>query len=205
MKRKIITILTTVMLCMTLGACGSREIDWGPETPEILPSTNGIVTYVTPEQTEIINISFDQCNTVSVISGTEIRVLHNGQYKDITLYGILVPEQYENEVMDYLNASLPETVYIDYINEETGSAYVWITNDVAMISGCVNYQMCYKGYAVTNPAQELEDTVAYEKAVDWACDTQSGLWIYEDIRNISVPESSVSDNGISKNSVSEGN
>lgn len=203
MKKRLAAVLTATILCLTLGACGSREIDWGPDTPEVLPSTDEVVTYVTPERPEVYDLSLISCSTASVTNGNMIKVMVNGQYRDITLYGIAVPDKYEDEVKDYLNASLPETVYLDYIDEEAGSAYVWVTNDVSMISGCVNYQMCYKGYAVVNPAQEPEDVSLYEKAEEWAADTASGLWVYENIRDISISENSVSINSISENGVSE--
>ena len=213
MKRKIWIAVIGIMSCMIWG-CGNKETDWGPESPEVLPSGNAAEAYVTPEIEEIINLSAIECQTVSVVNSHTILVRIGGEEKEIVLYGIVTPDSYEDQAVNHLQKIIPETVCIDYIKEETGEAYVWQTNDITFFSNCINYRMCYDGYAVMDPSMEEENRPHYEKAEEWARGTESGLWAntgFEEaaamasysVSGNNVSESDTEDTGISNNSVPE--
>lgn len=191
MKKRTLLAITGLMICI-LG-CGRQETDWEPDVPEVLPSSNGIVTYANPQTEEITSLTVEECIVVSVTDAGSVIVTENGQEKEISLYGLSYPEGYSQEIKEHLTAILPETVYVEYTDMEKTEGYLWTENNVAMESNCMNYRMLYEGYAVRNPATDLP--LEYEQAELWAIGTKAGLWKETDLtEHILLSGNSVSDN-----------
>lgn len=202
MNRKMWFVAIGILSCLVC-SCGRKEIELEPEK---FPPGNTAETYTIPTITETFDLFMVECQIVSVIDSRTILVSMGGEEKEIVLYGVLTPAGYEDQAMNHLQKIIPEAVCIDYVVEETGEAYVWKNNNTTFFSNCINYRICYDGYAVMNPAMEEENRPHYENAEEWAQGTESGLWAntgFEETVKEYLDEYSASGNNASESAASD--
>lgn len=203
MKRKLFTLVAGLFTGIALIACNNKEIEWDSSSEEILPPPVSANEYVTPVTDSVFDLSMIRGTSVSFLDYHTVSMIVDGSERIITLYGIDVPHIYRNDALNYLSElALPEA-YIDYVDVETGEAYLWTTDDISMISGCINYRMVYAGYAVASDSIAGKYAKNLIEAQNWAENTLSGLWVNTDFKISEDATVDESDNVVSDNNVLE--
>lgn len=201
MKKNFITLAAGFFTGIVLIACSNKEIEWESSSEEVLPSPISANEYVTPVTDSVVDLSMIRGTSVSFLDYRTVSMIVDGSERIITLYGIDVPKIYRGDTLNYLSKlSLPDA-YINYVDVETGEAYLWTTNDISMISGCINYRMVYEGYALTSNSIVGKYAGNLIEAQNWAENTLSGLWVNPDFKisedtAIDEPDDVVSDNNV---------